>query len=175
MRVFPGVADAALTARLAAEVDVLRATHGFCLISPISAALYRWQSSFLHKPPAVNMSRVTGRPEHHPQQVHAPWGYGDACDADKLPPALRELADKASRPQNRMRHRLSNKKLGFRSPPGPSPRLFTLLASRHAGGCGVARYPLSVSCMRASQFSVSVTTWPSLIFYFPILSNALPV
>lgn len=37
--------------------------QGFSLISPLHAALYRFQLSYMDKPPPVNMLRVTGRPE----------------------------------------------------------------------------------------------------------------
>ena len=39
----------------------------------------------------VQAERVTGRPEL-PTQVHAPWGYGDAFDIEKVPPPLQEVA-----------------------------------------------------------------------------------
>jgi hypothetical protein len=81
---------------LLAEVSPLLKRYGIDLISPLHAAMYRFQQSYLPAPPPpVNMLRVTGRPEHA-AQTRPPWGYGDAFDASALPPTLAALAGRVT-------------------------------------------------------------------------------
>ncbi|GFR47565.1 hypothetical protein Agub_g9290 [Astrephomene gubernaculifera] len=74
------------------ELQPIKKNFGISLIQPIHAAIYRWQMSYLKRPPPVNMLRVTGRPEH--EQQRRPWGYGDTLDEAALPPAIKATADR---------------------------------------------------------------------------------
>ncbi|GBF93166.1 hypothetical protein Rsub_05897 [Raphidocelis subcapitata] len=92
VRVFPGLLSDRDAAELLRELQPLKARHGANLISPAAAAMYRFQQSYLGPAaPPVNMLRITGRPEMQGQLPPA-WGYGDAFDRSKLPPALAALA-----------------------------------------------------------------------------------
>jgi hypothetical protein len=89
----PGFLSPGERRALLAEVAPLLQRYGIDLISPLHAAMYRFQQSYLppSAAPPVNMLRVTGRHEHAAQN-RPPWGYGDAFDAAALPPALAALA-----------------------------------------------------------------------------------
>ncbi|GIL51220.1 hypothetical protein Vafri_7286 [Volvox africanus] len=89
-RVFPQFLDD--TEPLLKELQPIKREFGINLIEPVHAAIYRWQMSYLSRPPPVNMLRVTGRPEH--SQQRRPWGYGDTFDESALPPVLKATADR---------------------------------------------------------------------------------
>ncbi|KAG2495112.1 hypothetical protein HYH03_006722 [Edaphochlamys debaryana] len=74
-------------AALKAELMPISRQYGINLIQPVHAAIYKWQMSYMIRPPPVNMLRVTGRPEHPDQR--RPWGYREALDEAALPPQIR--------------------------------------------------------------------------------------
>ncbi|GLC36901.1 hypothetical protein PLESTM_000516300 [Pleodorina starrii] len=89
-RVFPRFLEN--TEPLLKELQPIKKEYGINLIEPVHAAIYRWQMSYLPRPPPVNMLRVTGRPEH--AQQRRPWGYGDTLDESALPPEIKAAADR---------------------------------------------------------------------------------
>jgi hypothetical protein len=70
---------------LVAELRELQASHGFASSAPQSARAGGTPAG------AIAPVRVTGRPEHHPSQRLAPWGYGDSFDLSAAPPLLAAL------------------------------------------------------------------------------------
>ncbi|KAJ1458534.1 hypothetical protein M885DRAFT_513028 [Pelagophyceae sp. CCMP2097] len=95
VRVEPDFVCASFAAALAEEVRGVVNDYGVeHNLDDETRTFYEKQQAHLgQNAPRINMRRVTGRSESAAQRL-APWLYGDAFDAQRLPPRLAELGAK---------------------------------------------------------------------------------
>ncbi|KAG8466638.1 hypothetical protein KFE25_008017 [Diacronema lutheri] len=93
VRVEPAFFDEQFELALAAEARALVDECGYRLQGETATLAIGADGSRASTARRANNARVTGRYER-PEQTCAAWGYGDNCQPDALPPAIRQLAER---------------------------------------------------------------------------------
>lgn len=93
VRVEPAFFEECVELELAAEARELVGRYGYHLQGERATLAVGADGIRADSARRANNARVTGRYERL-EQTCAPWGYGDDCDPEALPPAIRALAER---------------------------------------------------------------------------------